>query len=100
MGGGLVTKGAVSPPTKGEGGNDGGTKAAMIMHPQATEVTPTMGIVTTEEGTQEATSVEAEAADAAAVEIGPTRADTLDTKDANRVNRLACTTARRRGTVH
>ena len=99
MGGGLVTKGAASPPTKGEG-NDGGMKAAMIMHPQATEATPTMGTVTTEEGTQEATSVEAEAADAVAEETGPTRADTLDTTDVDRVDRLACTTARRRGTVH
>ena len=99
MGGGLVTKGAANPTTKGEG-NDGGTKAAMITHPQATEVTPTMGTVTTEEGTQEATPEEAVAADTAAVEIGPTKVDTLDTKDVNRVNRLACTTARRRGTVH
>ena len=40
LGGGLVTKGAANPTTKGEG-NDGGMKAAMITHPQATEVTPT-----------------------------------------------------------
>ena len=56
--------------------------------------------MTTEEDTQEATSVEAVAADAAAVEIGPTKVETLDTKDVNRVNYLACTTAQRRGTVH
>ena len=99
MGGGLVTKGAASPPTKGEG-NDGGMKAAMRMHPQATGATPTLGTVTTEEGTQEATSVEAEAEDAAAVETGPTRVDTRDTTDVDRVGRLARTTARRRGTVH
>ena len=99
MGGGLVTKGAANPPTKGEG-NNGGMKAAMRMHPQAIGATPTLGTVTTEEDIQEATPEEAVAADAAAVEIGPTKVETLDTKDVSRVNHLECTTAQRRGTVH